>query len=515
MLKNTFLHVPGVGPNTERKIWDRNVFSWSDFTKSNGFEIPQKTAERIGNYLVLSQHALSRKEAQFFSKTLPKREWWRLYPEFKNSTAFLDIETTGLSFYYDNITLIGLFNGKEFKVYIRGQNLPDFKDEIQKYLLLVTYNGTLFDLPFLSLEFGEPSLPPVHIDLRFLLRRLDYTGGLKSIEKQFGILREDEVDNIDGFGATILWHRFMRGDDSALKLLVQYNFADVTNLKVLMELGYSMMKERLLSDSSHLAHARWSNSQSTYSPIVKANKKLFTVAWKEVYSARNNFEGVKPSINIDTLLSKLDGLRDCPPKVVGIDLRASDARKSGVALMEAKSVQTRLIEKDGEIVDLMLKWKPNLISIDSPLSLPKGRDCVSDECECRKFGITRECERILRSRKINVFWCLIQSMQGLTERGMKLAQQLRELGFNVIESYPGAAQDILGITRKKISTEELKQGLIDFGLSGRFVDSKITHDELDAITSALVGYFYLAGWYEALGNKEEGYLIVPKSNKLS
>ena len=514
MLRNTFLHIPGVGPTTERKLWERDAFSWSQFTGSNGGEIPQKTAEKISNYLTLSENALKGKEIQFFSRTLPKREWWRLYPEFKNSTAFLDIETTGLSFYYDNITLIGLFNGKEFKVYIRGQNLPDFKDEIQKYLLLVTYNGTLFDLPFLSSEFDQLSLPPVHIDLRFLLKRLNYTGGLKSIEKQFGISREDEVDNIDGFGATILWHRYMRGDCGALELLLKYNFYDVTNLRVLMELGYSMMKERLLSSPSHFTHARRPGGQTICVPTAKANKRLFTAAWSEAYSARNYHETLNPSIDIDMLLAKLDGRRAAPPKVVGIDLRASDVRKSGVALMKGELVETGLVEKDGEIVDLMLKWKPNLISIDSPLSLPKGRDCVSNECECRKFGITRECERILRRRGINVFWCLIQSMQGLTERGMRLAQQLRELGFNVIESYPGAAQDILGIIRKKVSTKELKQGLIDLGLSGTFVDSKITHDEMDAITSALVGYFYLADMYEALGNEDEGYLIVPKSNKL-
>ena len=55
MLKNTFLHIPGVGSNTERKIWERNVFSWSDFPKSNGLEIPKKTTERISNYLLLSE----------------------------------------------------------------------------------------------------------------------------------------------------------------------------------------------------------------------------------------------------------------------------------------------------------------------------------------------------------------------------------------------------------------------------------------------------------------------------
>jgi len=37
----------------------------------------------------------------------------------------------------------------------------------------------------------------------------------------------------------------------------------------------------------------------------------------------------------------------------------------------------------------------------------------------------------------------------------------------------------------------------------------ITHDEIDALTSALVGYFYLAGMYEAIGDSEEGYLIIP------
>ena len=37
----------------------------------------------------------------------------------------------------------------------------------------------------------------------------------------------------------------------------------------------------------------------------------------------------------------------------------------------------------------------------------------------------------------------------------------------------------------------------------------ITHDEIDALTSALVGYFYLANMYEAIGNTEEGLLIIP------
>jgi uncharacterized protein YprB with RNaseH-like and TPR domain/predicted nuclease with RNAse H fold len=512
MLKSTFQHIPGVGPNTERKIWEGGGFSWGDFQRHDGYDIPKNTKDRISEYLVLSEDALRKKQVEFFSRTLPKREWWRLYPEFQDNTAFVDIETTGLSFYYDNITLIGLFDGKEFKVYLRNYNLADFKDQIKKYRLLVTFNGCLFDLPFISSEFDRVHLPPAHIDLRFLLKRLGFTGGLKAIEKQLGIRREDDINDIDGFDATILWHRYIRGDRSALELLLKYNFADVTNLKVLMNLGYSMMRDKLLTESSHVENRAWRANRALCSPIVKPNKELLTMACKKVYPTHNSGKG-KPRINIGTLLSKLHRFRNTP-KAAGIDLRASEIRASGIALLDGKSVETRLIKEDSQIIDLMLKWKPDLISIDSPLSLPKGRDCVNDKCECRKFGITRECERTLRSRNINVFWCLIQSMQGLTDRGIKLAQQLRQLGFNVIESYPGAAQDILGIVRKKISTEELKQGLLDFGISGAFVDSKPTHDELDAITCALVGYFYLSGCYEALGNKDEGYLIIPKSYKL-
>jgi len=81
--------------------------------------------------------------------------------------------------------------------------------------------------------------------------------------------------------------------------------------------------------------------------------------------------------------------------------------------------------------------KPSLVSIDSPLSLPED-----------PAKIYRECELTLKRRGIGVYWCLLPSMKALTMRGISLAARLRGEGFNVIESYPGAAQDILGIPRK-------------------------------------------------------------------
>ncbi len=142
---------------------------------------------------------------------------------------------------------------------------------------------------------------------------------------------------------------------------------------------------------------------------------------------------------------------------------------------------------------------------------PAGRTSFFDNDPAReKYGITRECERILRRRGISIYPCLIPSMQKLTERGAGLARRLREKKMTVIESYPGAAQDILCIPRKSAGLKYLAEGLIEFGLKLDLKNGQITHDELDAATSALVGMFYQAGMFEALGCPEEGCLIVPE-----
>src|SRR5207302_6513839 len=121
---------------------------------------------------------------------------------------------------------------------------------------------------------------------------------------------------------------------------------------------------------------------------------------------------------------------------------------------------------------------------------------TNDEPGRDEFGILRQCERILKRRGVNVYPSLIDSMQNLTARGIRLANALRSMGVPVIESYPGAAQDIMGIPRKRASLEYLKDGLADFGIEGDFITNKVSHDELDAITSAIVGVFFWSGKFE-------------------
>lgn len=201
-------------------------------------------------------------------------------------------------------------------------------------------------------------------------------------------------------------------------------------------------------------------------------------------------------------------------RIVGIDLTASEEKESGWAYLQGNYAKCKRIATDEDIIQSVEELRPDIVSIDSPLAYPKGRCCARKNCECSKFGILRESERMLRHFGIHIYPCLIDSMVNLTTRGMRLAGILRDRGYHVIESYPGVAQDVLEIPRKGKTHEQflhLKQGLESFGLVGEWInDEKVSHDELDAVTSALVGYFYLNDLYIGMGNDDEDYLIVPR-----
>ena len=54
---------------------------------------------------------------------------------------------------------------------------------------LVTFNGTMFDLKFIEKHIPGLKLPVAHVDLRFLARRVSWTGGQKAIEEVVGVER--------------------------------------------------------------------------------------------------------------------------------------------------------------------------------------------------------------------------------------------------------------------------------------------------------------------------------------
>ena len=244
MLKHTFLHVPGVGPKTELKLWEKGIFCWEDYLENPGRSGLSRGAKlNLDEFIESSLKAVKCSNVLFFEHLLPKREIWRIYPEFRDRSVFLDIETTGLGGQGDYITIIGLFNGRQIKTFIKGRNLEDFVTELRNYSVIVTYNGKCFDLPFIRSEFKDFRFTQAHIDLRYFLYRLGYSGGLKRVEANVGIQREKGLQDIDGYLATVLWRKYLAGDARALQALIRYNIEDVVNLKYLMEFGYNRIIE--------------------------------------------------------------------------------------------------------------------------------------------------------------------------------------------------------------------------------------------------------------------------------
>jgi len=145
--------------------------------------------------------------------------------------------------------VVGLYDGHTMRQFVHGQNLEEFPQALENLDLVITFNGSQFDLPVLRAYFPSLEFPPVHLDLRFILSRLGFKGGLKRIEPRFGIHRPPEVDGMDGYEAVLLWDRHCRGDYTALPTLLTYNREDVVNLETLMERAFQLAENRLLGGS--------------------------------------------------------------------------------------------------------------------------------------------------------------------------------------------------------------------------------------------------------------------------
>ena len=414
-------------------------------------------------------------------------------PDFDRS----HIETTGLSHFYDEITLVGWSFAGTAKTLVKGEDPGPLVEDAARAEVLVTFNGIRFDTKFIAKELPEVTLPDTHIDLMYLCRRVGLKGGQKAIENELDIRVRDDLAGVDGAAAVVLWHRYMRGDNEALRKLIRYNRADIAAMGAILDLTvprFAFHPDLFLEEMSFRDWSAPEGWLDLSGPVSNAARRTGT-----------------PPPRFGDLFGGTDAEE---ARVVGIDLTGSEARGSGWCFLNGSRAETAVLSADDEILDETIRARPHLVSIDSPLCLPRGRTSVDDADPGRnEFGIMRESERELKRRGVNVYPCLIQSMQKLTARGIRLAGMLRDQGFPVIESYPGAAQDIMRIPRKGAGPEWLKKGLMDFGVSGDYEQQDVTHDELDAITSALVGMFLLAGMTEALGTEEEPPLIIPRLRK--
>jgi hypothetical protein len=250
MLQNTFCHASGIGPKSESQIWDAGLHSWGDFVDCAKPPMAPRKAAALKELARTSMARLDADDPDYFYRQLPSAEHWRLFPHFRHTVAYFDIETTGLGTPSDYITSIVLYDGQSIRHYVQGDNLLDFKDDIEQYRLLVSYNGKTFDSPFIRNYLGAP-MNQAHIDLRYILASLGLRGGLKGIERHLGIARHG-LEDVDGYFAVLLWFDYARdGNEKALQTLLAYNAADVINLEMLMVLAYNLKLEQTPFAESH------------------------------------------------------------------------------------------------------------------------------------------------------------------------------------------------------------------------------------------------------------------------
>ncbi len=244
MLTSTFVLLKGIGPGTERRLWEDGVSDWDAFLKRR--TLPSISSTRKSWYdetLATAQSRLAAGQADFFGSCLKSRDHWRLYETFRHRALYLDIETTGLSAREGQVTVVGLYRNGRMSSLVRGESLTEdrLRDELDQTDLLVTFFGSGFDIPYLQTAFPRLNLKKPHFDLCFAARRLGLQGGLKSIEREVQIDRDAALDGLDGWDAVRLWQQWRGGDEPALDLLLRYNAADTINLEPLAELLYQRM----------------------------------------------------------------------------------------------------------------------------------------------------------------------------------------------------------------------------------------------------------------------------------
>ena len=191
-------------------------------------------------------------------------------------------------------------------------------------------------------------------------------------------------------------------------------------------------------------------------------------------------------------------------KILGIDLAGKPENPTGISILNVSDdlkildIKFDIFYEDEEILKKTDMISPSLITIDAPLSLPKGRCCLSKDCSCSKLGgHFREAEREIRKYG-SVLPLTFRGMRMLTERGIGLSNRLKGK-YKVIEVHPRTVQKVLGF-------DDLYRDLSKYFK----LHDGVTEHELDAALTAITGFFYLKNCYMKFGNPEEGIIIIPK-----
>jgi hypothetical protein len=253
MIEHTFQLIPSVGAKKEMAIWEAGTLTWDDFLNGDCPACVKPALREKGiSALTQASELLDDGDTRLLGDMVPKKEHWRMFDRFKADAAYLDIETDGLS--RDAlVTVVTVHRPGRTVTLTEGIDLDaaSLSDALDGTKILITFNGSCFDVPVLRNSFPGVDFDMPQFDLRFASRKVGYSGGLKHLEVEMGISRDEDIVGVDGAEAVHLWHQWARhGDEDALEILTEYNRADTINLETIAERIYG----RLVTD---YAGYRW------------------------------------------------------------------------------------------------------------------------------------------------------------------------------------------------------------------------------------------------------------------
>lgn len=226
-----FRHLPGIGPEREKRLRARGMATWDDLLRGRPGELPGLgLSDALGEVVARSRRAFDERDLATLVNLLARPDQWRLLHDFHHEATYLDIETTGRE--EAEITVIVALHRGTLHTYVQGENLDaGFLDLLDDTRLLVTFNGVSFDIPQIENWFHIPPISTPHIDLRWVCYHAGLAGGLKEIERALGIKRPRDLVGTDGAEAVWLWDRWCTARSPAVRTkLLRYCAADVIAL---------------------------------------------------------------------------------------------------------------------------------------------------------------------------------------------------------------------------------------------------------------------------------------------
>jgi predicted nuclease with RNAse H fold len=184
--------------------------------------------------------------------------------------------------------------------------------------------------------------------------------------------------------------------------------------------------------------------------------------------------------------------------IIGIDLSGKPQNPTGLAVWINRVVKTTLLYGDDQILETIAQNKPDIIAIDAPFSLPKS-------------GLLRKVDREMIKNGYRVFPLSLPAMKKLTIRAMALNRLISEKEFKTVEVHPTSTCKALGMPKKDWG--KIQTILVQMGLEGDLKVRTLVSHEIDAVLAALTAYLHIKNQTEALGDKNEGYIIIPKKQE--